>query len=184
MDRDQVLREPDGTFRCRECGFRYALSGAQIAATCTAAVVDVGDTARAIHTPLRERRPAPAVWSPNAYCAHLAEATELIELRVRRIATEDRPQLAGYDQDAAADDGGFDRVPMERTMPRIEAAVARFVSLVGGLGAADWQRIGVHEEVGEVRLVDIAHDMPHELTHHADDLRRIGAELAADTRRR
>ena len=182
MDRTQVLREADGTFRCRECGFRYALSGAEIAAASTAGVVEVTEAAGAIAPPLRERRPAPAVWSPNAYCAHLAEAAELIESRVRRIATEDRPLLAGYDQDAAAHAGGFDTVPMDQSVPRITAAVTRFVTLLDGLDPRNWERLGVHQEVGEIRLVDIAHDMPHELTHHAGDLRRIGAELGATRR--
>lgn len=177
MDPTQVSRGDDGVFQCRECGFRYALSGAEIARVSTATVGDVRDAALAIPSALRSRRTAPAVWSPNAYCAHLADASELIEGRVGRIASEDRPLLRGYDQDEAAVVGRFDEVAMDASLQRIDAAVARFVALVDGLPDDAWERAGVHEEAGEVRLRDIAHDMPHELRHHAGDLRTIGAQL-------
>lgn len=178
MDVNQVERDGDGVFRCRECGFRYALSPAEIARTCALAVRDVLDAAAAVPDSVRARRTAPAVWSPNAYCAHLADASELIEGRVRRIALEDRPLLPGYDQDGAAVEGDFDSVPMSSSLPRITVAVAHFVSLLNGLPVEAWQRVGVHEEAGDVVLRDVAHDMPHELLHHAGDLRRIGAELS------
>ncbi len=177
MDVNQVERDADGVFRCRECGFRYALAPAEIAAACEASLGDVVAAAGGVPTALRARRIAPPVWSPNAYCAHLADATELIEGRVRRIATEDRPLLPGYDQDEAAVAGRFDEVPMAASLPRIEAAVARFTALVRSLPEDAWSRAGVHEEAGDLRLRDIAHDMPHELTHHAGDLRRLAEEL-------
>jgi hypothetical protein len=179
MDPTQVLRGDDGVFRCRECGFLYALSGAEISRTCATTVTDVREAALAVPDALRSRRVAPAVWSPNAYCAHLADASELIEGRVRRIATEDRPLLRSYDQDEAAVRGRFDEVAMDASLQRIDTAVARFVALLDALPDQAWQRAGVHEEAGELRLQDIAHDMPHELTHHAGDLRRIGAQLRA-----
>ena len=181
MDPTQVLRGDDGVFTCRECGFRYALSGAEIARVCATTVVEVRAAALAVPESLRARRTAPEVWSPNAYCAHLADASELIEGRARRIVSEDRPLLRGYDQDEAAVRGRYDEVSMDTSLPRIEAAVARFVSLVESLPEAAWQRVGMHEEAGELRLRELAHDMPHELTHHAGDLRRIGAELQAQS---
>lgn len=179
MDPTQVLRGDDGVFTCRDCGFRYALSGAEIARVCATTVGDVWAAALAIPESLRGRRTAPQVWSPNAYCAHLADAAELIEGRARRIVTEDRPLLHAYDQEEAAVRGRFDEVPMESSLPRIETAVARFVALVESLPEDAWQRVGGHEEAGELRLRELAHDMPHELTHHAGDLRRIGTELQA-----
>jgi hypothetical protein len=178
MDITQVFRESDGTFRCRNCGFRYALSGAEIVTTCTIAVVDVRSSALAVAAPLRARRIAPDVWSPNAYCAHLADASELIEGRVRRIATKERPFLPGYDQDAAAVRGHFDDLPVEPSLQRIDDAVERFIKVIAALPEDGWQRVGVHEEAGDILLRDIAHDMPHELIHHAGDLRRLGRELA------
>jgi hypothetical protein len=177
VDPTQVLLESDGTYRCRECGFRYALSGPAIADTCSRALPEVREAALAVPDELRARRVAAAVWSPNAYCAHLADASELIEGRVRRIASEDRPALQSYDQDAAAERGRFDEVPVEPSLRRLEFAVGRFVELIGALPEDAWARVGNHEEAGAIALRDIAHDMPHELLHHAGDLRRLGDEL-------
>ena len=181
MDPRQVFRGDDGVFSCRECGFRYALSPAEIVQTCTVASADVRTAAIAVPQALRAQRVEPAVWSPNAYCAHLADASELIEGRVRRIAGEDRPFLPAYDQDAAADRGHFDDVPAEVSLQRIDVAVGRFIELVAALPEPAWQRVGVHQEAGELAIRDIAHDMPHELVHHAGDLRRLGQQLAATT---
>jgi DinB family protein len=177
VDPSQVIRDSNGAFRCRECGFRYALSAGEMVDVCTDTVVRFRQAALAIPTELRGRRTAPAVWSPNAYCAHMADAAELIESRVRRMATEERPFLAGYDQDQAAELGRFDERPVEPSLRRVDRAVAHFVALVSSLPGDGWQRIGAHEEAGDVKLRDIAHDMPHELTHHTADLQRIGAEL-------
>jgi len=182
VDPRQVVRQSDGTFQCRECGFRYALSGPEMVAVVREAVGQVREAALAIPVEVRGQRTAPQVWSPNAYCAHLADATELIEGRVRRIATEDRPFLRGYDQDAAALAGRFDEVPVEPSLDRVDAAAARFVEVIEALPAAGWELEGVHEEAGAIRLRDIAHDMPHELIHHTGDLRRIGAELTGPAR--
>lgn len=179
MDPSQVSRDADGIFRCRECGFRYALDRLEVARTCGAAVVEVRAAAEAIPTATRARRPSPSVWSPNAYCAHLGDAAELIEQRVRRIATENRPLLSGYDQGAAAEAGRFDEVDMDVSLARLDAAVTRFVDILTSLSETDWSRLGVHEEAGELRLGDIAQDMPHELTHHAGDLRRLRVDLGA-----
>jgi hypothetical protein len=96
---------------------------------------------------------------------------------VRRIASEDRPTLQSYDQDAAAERGRFDEVPVEPSLRRLEFAVGRFVELIGALPEDAWARVGNHEEAGAIALRDIAHDMPHELLHHAGDLRRLGDEL-------
>jgi hypothetical protein len=178
VDPNQVVRDSDGAFRCRECGFRYALSGPEMIRVCGDGVHRFRTAALAIPVELRGRRSAPAVWSPNAYCAHMADAAELIEGRVRRVATEDGPFLAGYDQDDAAEQGRFDERPLEPSLERIDAAVSRFVDVVSNLDDVGWARSGNHEEAGAIRLVDIAHDMPHELTHHAGDLARIGADLA------
>jgi hypothetical protein len=178
VDPRQVVLEDDGTFRCRECGFRYALTGPELIGAVGSTLGQLREAALAIPVELRRQRTAPEVWSPNAYCAHLADATELIEGRVRRIATEDRPFLRGYDQDAAAEAGRFDEVAMKPSLDRVDAAVAGFLSVIEGLPASGWDRQGVHEEAGPIRLRDIAHDMPHELIHHTGDLRRIGAELA------
>jgi hypothetical protein len=178
MDPNQVIRDSDGAFRCRECGFRYSLSGPGIVRVCTDGVRGFRAAALAIPVELRGRRTAPAVWSPNAYCAHMADAAELIEGRVRRIATEDGPFLAAYDQDAAAEKGRFDEQPIEPSLQRIDSAVSRFIDVLSNLDGGGWARSGNHEEAGAIRLVDIAHDMPHELTHHAGDLARIGADLA------
>lgn len=179
MDPQQVIRDNDGTFRCRDCGFRYALDATSAASAAEQGVVAVRDAVSVTPDALRSRRPRPEVWSINAYTAHLVEVGDLVLGRVRAIAESDRPHLPAYDQDAAADAGRFDERPAEESLPKLEAEVQAYAAYLRGLPQVGWRRVGMHAEAGEVRLCDIAHDLPHELTHHAADIGRVAAQLTA-----
>src|SRR5262249_24379786 len=46
------------------------------------------------------RSPLPGEWSPREVLSHLADSDLMVNVRVRMIVTQDRPQLVGYDQEA------------------------------------------------------------------------------------
>ena len=177
MDTRQVTRDENGTMRCRECGFPYALAPGEVADRADQAMAAVDDAVRAAPLTLRGRRPAPDVWSVNAYTAHLAEAALVIDGRIRRMAQEDRPALAAYDQDHTAAEGRFDERPADASLATLRETVAACTVEMRSLSPERWQRTGLHAEAGEVRLSDIAHDLAHELEHHAADIRRVGAQV-------
>ncbi len=173
MDTQQVQRDAAGTLRCRECGFAYALTPDQVADRTESGLAAVQAAVRGAPEDQRARRPAPAVWSVNAYTAHLADAMRMMQGRIQLIAARDRPALASHDQDQAVADGCFDA----RAAPAARADLTRtaqaIAACVRALPPDAWDRVGLHSEAGEVRLSDIAHDVPHELEHHAGDIRRL-----------
>lgn len=174
MDPNQVVRDPDGVMRCSQCDFRYNLSPSEIV-DATARGLDAVLTALAGTPPdRRATRPAPDVWSVNAYTFHLGEAAEVITGRVQRIAAEDRPELTYYDQDVSIEDAQADSIPADESLQTLVRIVPVYIETIEGLPPDAWERTGVHERAGEVRLSEIAHDMPHELRHHAQDIARIG----------
>jgi hypothetical protein len=178
MDPSQVSRDDTGMFRCRTCGFSYNLGPSEIIDRSGSGVGAVRAAVAGVPEAHRHLRPSPEVWSVNAYAAHLAGAASVIVDRVRAIAETDRPLLPYHDQDRAVEDGRADEQAADESLLRLEEAVTAFRSVVTHLVAEQWDRVGVHARAGEVSLSEIAHDMPHELEHHAMDMRRIGASVA------
>jgi hypothetical protein len=178
MDPTQVVRDEHGVMRCRECGFPYDLPPAEVVRRARAAVESVRAAVESVPEAQRGRRPSPDVWSVNGYAAHLADAATVIGERVRSIAETDRPPLPYYDQDQAAVARNYDGQPAARSLSRIAEAAGSTADYLAALPPDAWQRTGVHERAGDVRLAEIAHDLPHELEHHAEDIRRVGKQLA------
>ena len=177
MDTRQVVRDDTGTLRCRECGFPYALSPLEVAARADRGLDAMREAVATVPVELRGRRPAPAVWSVNAYVAHLAEAAAVISGRIQAIIAHDRPPLASYDQDQTACAGRFDERPAHDSLIALGQTVDACTAEIRSLAPGSWERMGLHAEAGEVRLADIAHDLAHELEHHATDIHRVGADV-------
>jgi hypothetical protein len=171
MDPEQVVRTDDGAMRCRQCGFTYELPPEDLLEQVAVGMAEVRSAVASVPEKRRDARPSPEVWSVNAYVAHLADAAAVITERVRRIATEDNPSLAYHQQDDAADEGRYDEQPADRLLERLGGTVEEFVDYTRSLPPSAWSRTGVHALAGPVTLSEIAHDMAHELRHHAEDIR-------------
>jgi hypothetical protein len=178
MDPQQVTRDPNGTLRCRNCGFAYNLAPGQIVDQAVVGLEAVIAAVASTRLDIRHVRPSPRVWSVNAYTAHLAEAMEIVSGRVRLMVEHDRPTLQWYDENETAERGRFDERPADQSVRQLEQEITSFIDYAGSLPPEAWTRPGIHSTAGEVRVSDIAHDIPHELHHHAADIRRVGASVS------
>jgi hypothetical protein len=176
MDPQQVVRGDDGIMRCTQCGFAYDLNAEETALRTKDGFDAFEFAVLAVPESVQSRRPSPNVWSVNAYSAHMAEAANVIYERVHNIAEQDRPELEWYDEDEAVQRGGYDSRPAVDSLEPLRASVTAFQRFLEALPPEAWDRVGIHTRAGEVRLSEIAQDMPHELHHHAEDVTRIGAE--------
>jgi hypothetical protein len=176
MDPQQVIRGEDGVMRCTQCGFAYDLDPQETARRSGDGFDAFQFAVLAVPERLQARRPAPDVWSVNAYAAHMAEAATVIYERVRNIAEQDRPTLEWYDENEAVERGKYDERPAVESLEPLRASVAAFRAYLEDLAPEAWNRVGIHTRAGEVRLAEAAQDMPHELQHHAEDITRIGRE--------
>src|SRR5215471_12680927 len=111
------------------------------------------------------RRPAPGEWSPAEVLSHLADSDLMVNVRVRMIVTQDRPQLVGYDQEAwTARFGNLDSASeiVERWRVLRGANLRMFESLSG----EEWQRVGMHTERGpESALLTVQLMAGHDRMH-------------------
>jgi hypothetical protein len=107
-------------------------------------------------------------WSPVEIVCHLRDAERIALERDRRMHAEDRPQLAAYDQDELAEQTEYKRHDINAALQEFEDVRSRHVAFLTGLSGADWDRSGVHEEVGEITIRQhVAHIAAHDPLHFA-----------------
>jgi len=98
------------------------------------------------------RRPAEGEWSAVEVVGHLIDKMGVWTSRVERVATEDRPFLASFDQDALVRERAYQWSDPTRLLEDLEAACQRFAELIERLAEAALERQGVHEENGPMTL--------------------------------
>lgn len=123
--------------------------------------------------------PAVGRWSILEIAAHLADAELLASTRIRRIITQDRPEMRGYKQELWAQSLAYGH-------QKIEAMSARFVvlrrenaALLEMIGEEVWWLKGRHDEYGELSLRELIEDY---ITHTAKHLDQMRAAAVAYTK--
>jgi hypothetical protein len=109
---------------------------------------EVVDALRSITPEELDWRPAPTEWSAREVVHHLADSETIAGVRLRRLLTEERPAIAGYDQDAYARQLRYAERPWEPALRAFEAARATTLQLLETMTEADWGRAGIHSESG------------------------------------
>ncbi|MCG0239521.1 MAG: DinB family protein [Firmicutes bacterium] len=119
-------------------------------------------------------KPSEREWSLAEVMAHLADTEEeYVTRRVLPILREDRPAIAGFDQDAWAVERRYnDQDPMEN-LARFARWNAELVRILWTLEDADWQRVGIHSERGPVTLAELVATLARHHASHLHQMRRV-----------
>ncbi|MBI4572008.1 MAG: DinB family protein [candidate division NC10 bacterium] len=121
-----------------------------------------------------DARPAPGKWSAREIVHHLADSEMTSAIRLRRLITEDRPVIQGYDQDEYARRLYYQR-PIQASLDAFRAARETTAHLLERMTEAEWAREGTHSESGRYtveRWLEIYADHAH---NHAEQIRRARA---------
>ncbi len=120
---------------------------------------------------------AAAIWSPGAgrwsileITAHLADAELLASARIRRIITQDRPEMRGYKQELWAQSLAYRRQKIEMVSARFIVLRRENAGLLEMIGDEIWRLKGRHDEYGELSLRDLIEDY---ISHTAKHLNQI-----------
>lgn len=117
--------------------------------------------------PMTLLRPeAAGKWSVGQVIAHLADSELVWAWRMRRVLSEDRPALGGYDQDAWARQLHYTDVQPSESLDAFESARSWNLALLSRIPASEQERVGVHTERGEESLrfmirLYAGHDLVH-----------------------
>jgi hypothetical protein len=119
-----------------------------------------------------DRRPASDAWSAREIVHHLADSEMTSAVRLRRLLTEDRPHIPGYDEPEYARRFRYADRPIENALAALAAARATSAEILDRLTESDWTREGEHSEAGAYgveRWLEIYAGHAHD---HADQIRR------------
>ena len=154
--------------QCPECGF-------------TAAEVtgpDVGRLVRSAAEPWPQvlarddvrARPAPAVWSPLEYGAHVRDVLRLFDQRLALMLAENDPGFANWDQDETAVTQGYAEqapaVVATELAAAADTAADRFDSVAPDL----WTRTGRRSNGSVFTIESLGRYFLHDLVHHLHDV--------------
>jgi hypothetical protein len=125
----------------------------------------VGDLVSGLDEPRLAYRHAPAFPTLKEVIGHLSDAGAAIDGLLRRAYLDDQRELpvrASIDPTHAPDPGP----PLSELLEGFGRVRRRTVDLLKGLVAADWQRVVVDPQQGELTLLDVcAQVAQHELAH-------------------
>ena len=176
--------------RCEECGFDYeALEPAAVPAALRAFT-------KRYRAPLSRflpgedgdavvrTRPAPDVWSPLEYAAHVRDVFANYDRWIGECLTEDQPVLEGPGPDELAAAGRYNEDDPAGVADALGVNAERLANTVEAVPAGGWERAGVRR--GEERSVLLmARRAVHEGGHHLLDigrgLRAVRDQLRAGT---
>lgn len=113
----------------------------------------------------------PNEWSVAQNVHHLADSHMNAYVRTRLILTEYKPTLKGYNQAAWAELEDY-KLPIEHSLAIIRNLHIRWCMLLDSLISTDFERTGVHSEIGEISLDDILITYNNHCEAHIDQIKR------------
>jgi hypothetical protein len=120
-------------------------------------------------------RPAPGEWSANECVGHLIEAERRgFAGRIRQILAADRPDippdLEAWDPPAVAEARQDHLRPAAELGAEFYSSRREGVALVRGLSGDDLARVGIHPDVGELRVDELLGEWVHHDRNHVRQL--------------
>ena len=116
-------------------------------------------------------------WSLKDIVAHLvdAEGIAFVE-RISRMLTEERPFIASIDPPARLLAGGYAARDLAGLLTELASGREQHAGWLRSFSPEQLQRVGEHDAVGEIRVIDIVHQWAaHDMAH----LRQVGLMLQA-----
>ena len=119
--------------------------------------------------------PNPEGWSLKDIVAHLVDVEDGVMVeRITRMLEVDRPFIRSIDPPARLADGDYAARPLDGLLDDLARQRAAHVAWLSSLTDEQLARAGQHDEVGEIYVIDLAHQWAaHDLTH----LRQIALML-------
>jgi len=116
----------------------------------------------------------PNEWSVAQNIHHVPDSHMNAYIRTRLILTEDKPTVKPYDQDAWAKLADY-KLPIEPSLSILRNLHVRWCALFDSLTAADFARVGIHPEIGEITIDDILITYNNHCDAHIEQVTRTVA---------
>lgn len=111
-------------------------------------------------------RPVAGKWSTLDVVAHLADSDQAWCHRMKRVISEERPLLIGYDESGFTAALGYADRDIAFELDLIDAQRRQMAAALRSLPESAWDRTGVHNERGLVALREMVVIETEHVTHH------------------
>ena len=122
-------------------------------------------------------RPLPGKWTAREIVQHLADSEMNSALRLRKLLTEENPQIQGYDQDVYAVRLRYNERDVAPALEAFRAARATSAQIIRSMSDGDWSREGTHTETGRYTAEDWLRIYAAHAHGHAAQIRRLREAL-------
>jgi uncharacterized damage-inducible protein DinB len=103
-----------------------------------------------------DRRPDRERFTIREVLGHLADWEGVWMERISKMATEENPPLQGYDEGQWAIDHDYAHTDVREQQTRFREGRVRLVAYLRGLSPEQWERTGLHSEVGPVTISSLS----------------------------
>lgn len=159
-----VLERP-----CPECGFDAR--DVDLAGLGDAVRATVPRWSAALTRPDARVRPAPAVWSPTEYGAHVRDVLRLFDERLRLMLARDDPLFDNWDQDSTAVAERYDLQDPVVVSDELAAAAAVIAADFDAVPADARERPGRRSNGSRFTVTTLGVYLLHDVVHHLHDVR-------------
>ncbi len=111
-------------------------------------------------------------WTVAQNVHHLVDSHMNAYIRTRLFLTEDNPTIKPYDQDLWAELPDACTLPIQPSINILHGLHYRWVKLLESLSESDWNRGGIHPEIGAITLEDILRIYSDHGIGHIDQINR------------
>jgi DinB superfamily len=122
-----------------------------------------------------DMHPVGGGWSPREIIHHLADAELMGAVRLRRLLSEERPPIQGYDQEEFSQKLHYDR-PIASSLDVFRTTREANGELLDRLSEDEWAREGTHSEMGRYTLDDWLNIYTGHLHTHVEQIRQTVGE--------
>lgn len=123
-------------------------------------------------------RPSDDRWSALEYACHVRDVFRLYDQRLALMLTEDDPDFANWDQDAAAVADRYDEQDPGLVAAAIDQAAGPMAARFDSVSGDAWQRTGNRSDGATFTVDSFARYFIHDPVHHLVDVARGFALLA------
>jgi len=121
--------------------------------------------------------PIAGKWSAREIVQHLADSEMNSAIRLRKLLTEDDPQIQGYDQEHYASLLRYNERDIAPALDALRGARVTSAQLLDSMTDADWSREGTHSESGRYTAEDWLRIYAAHAHNHAAQIRRLREAL-------
>jgi uncharacterized damage-inducible protein DinB len=111
-------------------------------------------------------RPVAGKWSTLEVVCHLADFDPILADRMKRVIAEDRPTLVGADEVRFAAALAYQDRDLEEELTIVEKTRQQLGRILRKLPPEAFQRVGLHNERGQLTLEQLLTITTNHLPHH------------------